>query len=199
MPESVTDRPTKSHEYIFLLSKSERYYYDYEAIKESCAYHGPNTGVGFGHGTDMEIRDRDRVRGSMVHIGKPNSGRRKSGNIERKIDAPCRPNTHMGSSIPWEGDTRNKRTVWTVPTKPFSGAHFATFPPDLIKPCILAGCPVGGTALDPFAGTGTTLYVAEQLERNSIGIEIKPEYCNISRCRMAGIETNLFIKEEKEE
>lgn len=193
MPESVTDRPTKAHEYIFLLSKSERYYYDAESIKEPSVYLGDNNGVGFGHGTDKETRERDRVRGSEVHTDKPNSGRR-SGNKERKIDAPGRLNTHMGSSVPWEGNTRNKRTVWTVATKPFKEAHFATFPPDLIKPCILAGCPEGGTVLDPFAGAGTTLFVAEQIERNSIGIEINPDYCEITMVRMAGIEVNLFYK-----
>ena len=160
MPESIKDRPTKSHEYIFLLAKSNRYYYDHEAIKEPATYIQPNSpesikspygqgytrrannGVGFGHGTDKEKRARDRVRVSKGVINGPlNSGHRKSGNKERKMNVSGRLNTHMGSSVPWEGLTRNKRTVWTIPTKPFSGAHFATFPPELIVPCILAGCP----------------------------------------------------------
>lgn len=211
MPESVMDRPTKSHEYIFLLAKSERYYYDHEAIKEPSTYLQPNspesikspygqgytrranTGVGFGYGTDKEKRSRDRVRGSKGVINNPlNSALRKSGNKERKINAPQRLNTHMGSSVPWEGLTRNKRTVWTVSTKPFNEAHFATFPPYLIVPCILAGCPEGGTAIDPFTGSGTMLWVAEQLGRNSIGVEIKPEYCDMTRRRMASIEPSLF-------
>ncbi|NLW90595.1 MAG: site-specific DNA-methyltransferase, partial [Syntrophomonadaceae bacterium] len=211
MPESVKDRPTKAHEYIFLLSKSQRYYYDAEAIKEPAIYLQPNSpesikspygqgytkrssaGVGFGHGTDKEKRARDRVRGSKGVINNPlNSDLRKSGNKEHKLNASDRINTHIGGSVPWEGYTRNKRSVWTVVTKPFTEAHFATFPPDLIVPCILAGCPEGGTALDPFAGSGTTLWVAEQLNRHSIGIEIKPEYCDIAQRRMAKLEPSLF-------
>lgn len=219
MPESVIDRPTKSHEYIFLLAKSSRYYYDYEAIKEPSTYLQPNspysikspygqgytrrasTGVGFGHGTDKEKRARDRVRGSKGVINNPP-------NSALRIKVPggwdIRPGAHgtinregrtVGeyNEIPIrEGYTRNKRTVWTLPTHAFPEAHFATFPPKLIVPCILAGCPEGGTALDPFGGSGTTSFVAEQLERNSIIIEIKPEYCELIRRRMSGIEINLF-------
>lgn len=126
MPESVRDRPTKAHEYIFLLTKSERYYYDADAIKE------------------------DAVSGN-----------------------PNRPK-------------RNKRTVWTVSTKPFKGAHFATFPPDLIEPCILAGCPEGGIVLDPFFGAGTTGLVARRHNRNFIGIELNPQYVEIAKNRIKG-------------
>jgi DNA modification methylase len=216
MPESVTDRPTKAHEYIFLLSKSSRYFYDAEAIKEPTVYSGVCNGVGFGHGTDKEIRARDRIRGSKGVINNPlnsdlrtkvpagwdikpgvhgsihREGRAKSGNIERKINAPGRLNTHMGSSIPWEGNTRSKRTVWNIATKPYSEAHFATFPPEIPEICLKAGCPEGGTALDPFAGSGTTLWVAEQLGLNSIGIELKSEYCQLIKNRMANIEPSLF-------
>jgi len=187
MPESVTDRPTKAHEYIFLLSKSSRYFYDQEAIKEPITQSS----------VSRLSQDIEHQAGSYRVPGKTNGPMKAviktSGNKERKINASDRLNTHMGSSIPWEGSTRNKRTVWEVATQPFSEAHFATFPPKLIVPCILAGCPEGGKVLDPFAGAGTTLFVAEQLERNSIGIEINPVYCeDIIRPRMARLQMNLF-------
>jgi len=117
MPESVKDRCTKAHEYIFLLSKSSKYYYDSEAIK-----YGP--------------------------------------------------------------ENSNKRSVWTVTTKPYQEAHFATYPPELIKPCILAGCPEGGTVLDPFGGSGTTAQVANNLNRNAILCELNPEYVDIAKGRL---------------
>jgi DNA modification methylase len=210
MPESVTDRPTKSHEYIFLLVKSPRYYYDANAIREPSTYLQPNSpesikspygqgftrrannGVGFGHGTDKEMRERDTVRGSIGVIKNPLNSARRSGNKERKINVSGRLNTHVGSSIPWEGATRNKRTVWNIATKPFSEAHFAVFPPEIPEICIKAGCPEQGWVLDPFAGSGTTLMVAANLWRNAIGIEINPEYCELIERRMEGLETNLF-------
>ncbi|MDD3040436.1 site-specific DNA-methyltransferase [Bacteroides sp.] len=161
MPESVIDRPSKSHEYIFLLSKSNRYYYDYKSIKE------PVTESSIKRLAQTTLADQ---RGSSRVPCKTNGNMKAVGGIEY----------------------RNKRTVWNIPTSRFSEAHFATFPTELVKPCILAGCPVGGTALDPYAGSGTTLFVAEQLERNSVGIELKPEYCSLINRRMAGIETNLF-------
>jgi len=177
MPESVRDRPTKAHEYIFLLSKSERYYYEHEAIKEPAGDWG----------------ERDRSNGKYESGEVPIKGGRhhglkgipKSGNIERKLGtARCRPNSHLGGSVPWEGNTRNKRTVWTVATQPFLGAHFATFPPKLIEPCILAGCPEGGVVLDPFSGAGTTGLVALRHERQYIGIELNPEYVEMSKKRI---------------
>jgi DNA modification methylase len=171
MPESVTDRPTRAHEYIFLLSKSPKYYYDYEAIKEPAVYEGrrvscdPNSHANTSHpGT---ARKQDLV------------GNRR----------------YTGFNARWENrpaQGRNKRTVWNINTKPFPEAHFAVFPPEIPEICIKAGCPGGGTVLDPFAGAGTTLYVAEQLGRNSIGIELNPDYCDIIRRRMAGLEMNLF-------
>lgn len=216
MPESVRDRPTKSHEYIFLLSKSKRYYYDYDSIKEPSVYVGPNTGVGFGHGMDKEIRNRDRVRGSEGVLTGVNSGRRyklptgwdtnkgshgsfhkdgrRSGNIERKYgENRDRPGSHLGSSIPWEGNTRNKRSVWSVSTQAFPEAHFATFPEKLIEPCILAGCPENGIVLDPFMGSGTTARVSYRLRRNYIGFELNPEYIKIAEKRLYGISQQLFI------
>jgi DNA modification methylase len=152
MPESVKDRPTKAHEYIFLLSKSPKYYYDYEAIKEQAATEGriKKCGPGSHAGTDRipcKQKKQDLV-----------GNRQYTGFNERWRNRPVK--------------GRNKRTVWTVATYPFPEAHFATFPPKLIEPCILAGCPVGGTVLDPFAGSGTTLLVATQHHRKSIGIAV---------------------------
>ncbi len=187
MPESVTDRPTKAHEYIFLLSKCERYFYDYEAIKEKV--------------TESTIQrlsqDIDNQAGSQRVPGKTNGTMKAVGRIDKQRGHGRR---HAGFNDRWDLMTtaeqhamgRNKRTVWTVATQPFRETHFATFPQDLIKPCILAGCPIGGIVLDPFAGAGTTLFVSEQLERNSIGIELNPDYCNLIRRRMAGIEVSLF-------
>lgn len=137
MPESVKDRCTKSHEQIFLLSKSAKYYFDPEAIKEPAA--GPPKRCGSKN--DASRNDSDRtgiVRG--------------------------------------DGETRNKRDVWTVATRPFKGAHFATFPPELIEPCVLAGAPVGGVVLDPFMGSGTTAMVAKRNGRAYLGCELNPEY-----------------------
>ncbi len=183
MPESVTDRPTKAHEYLFLLSKSERYYYDQAAIMEPATFDGPNGrqlspyAQGFARRTPEEEQERRVAR---------------SGNKERKpasargvpIDTNGNTAGAVAGSVPWVGSTRNKRTVWTVATKPFPEAHFATFPPELIEPCILAGCPEGGTVLDPFSGSGTTGAVACPLGRNYIGCELNPEYAAMSERRI---------------
>jgi site-specific DNA-methyltransferase (cytosine-N4-specific) len=180
MPESTADRCTKAHEYLFLLSKSARYYYDAEAIAEPAASafdpsnakapDGWATHTG-GHGT--------------IHRDGREKGR--SGNVARKA-RPDAPDTHGGSqagSVPWEGVTRNRRSVWTVPTQPYSGAHFATFPPALIEPCILAGSRPGDTVFDPFLGSGTTGQVAQHLGRQWTGCEINPEYVELQRQRTA--------------
>lgn len=164
MPESVRDRCTKSHEYIFLFSKSKKYYFDIEAIKEPAKYDGPNGAIKSPYG----------------------QGFTRSGNKYRKQ----RPNAEIlkkgaqAGSIPWEGNTRQKRSVWSVTTKPFKGAHFATFPPDLIEPCILAGCPEGGTVMDPFFGAGTVGLVAEKHNRKYIGVEVNEDYVEIARKRL---------------
>ena len=160
MPESVTDRPTKSHEYIFLLTKQERYFYDADAIRE------PNVGnfnnfpshATIGNGTGRSRYD-DTGKGS------------------------CPPG-HVGVNLAG----RNRRTVWTVATQPYSDAHFATFPEDLIKPCIMAGSRVGDTVLDPFAGSGTVGEVCTGLGRNSVLIELNPEYIEMIKIR-----TNVTI------
>lgn len=156
MPESVTDRPTKSHEYIFLLTKSQKYYYDYEAIREDA---NPEH---FGRYKYDFWPEGTKEQGGQ---GRPNGDHNTGGKKE------------------YDGK-RNKRTVWTVPTSPYKGAHFATFPPDLIKPMILAGCPIDGTVLDPFNGSGTTGEVAIGLGRNYIGIELNPEYIKLAEKRL---------------
>ena len=160
MPESVRDRCTKAHEYIFMLSKSERYFYDAEAIKEPAV--APKAAWTDG--------GSEKQRGhSRRHAG-------FNGRYAERIRAEGPP------------ETRNKRSVWTVTTKPFKEAHFATFPPDLIEPCILAGCPAGGMVLDPFGGAGTTGLVAARHGRNATLIELNPEYVEIARRRIAADE-----------
>lgn len=160
MPESVKDRPTKSHEYIFLMSKSQKYYYDAEGIKEDTCNGDPKQPRG--------------SKGVTTHV---NGGLRKQDAIGKR--------QYVGFNDRYQPlDTRNKRTVWTVPTMPFKEAHFATFPPDLIKPCIIAGCPQDGVVLDPFMGSGTTAVVAKQLFRHYIGIELNPEYIEIAEKRI---------------
>lgn len=173
MPESVRDRCTKAHEYLFLMSKSSRYYYDADAIAEPA---GGDNGSRFDTGKTATHQGERMQRGP----------RRRSGNDERKSakGRGC-PNEGVAGKVPWEGDTRNKRSVWSVTTKPFPGAHFAVFPPDLIEPCVLAGCPEGGTVLDPFAGSGTTGVVATAHGRNFIGCELNPEYAAMAERRIA--------------
>ena len=158
MPESVNDRCTKSHEYIFLLSKKERYFYDREAIREPIK---PTT-----DGKSSVRRSGNSRTRSKEHWGVPHE----------PVSVIVKYDDIKGA---------NKRSVWTVPTKPFKGAHFATFPPNLIEPCILAGCPVGGTVLDPFGGSGTTALVANQHNRNAILCEINHDYVEIARGRIA--------------
>jgi DNA modification methylase len=150
MPESVTDRCTKAHEYIFLLSKSQKYFYNNEAIKEPA------------HTTDESNRDRD---------------------ASRLNNTPGR--TRMAGLKTNHYEMKNKRSVWTVNTKPYSGAHFAVFPEELIEPCILAGSRVGDVVLDPFMGSGTTAQVAQQLGRKYLGCELNPDYKALQEQRVS--------------
>jgi len=151
MPESVTDRCTKAHEYIFLLSKSQHYYYDHEAISEPYA--------------SKAEKPRNKAK-------------------ERYNDSYKGGRWSEGVRDYYSAGKRNKRSVWTVATKPFKEAHFAVFPPALIEPCILAGCPAGGVVLDPFMGSGTTALVAFEHERNYLGIELNPEYIKLANRRL---------------
>lgn len=190
MPESVRDRCTKAHEYLFLLAKSERYYFDAEAIKEpvtgnahergtgvnpkaapsgwdtgpgghrSMTGRYPGTGVGFGHGFDKAPKPR------------------------------AKQNASFSAAVTDLVDTRNRRSVWTIPTQAFEGAHFATFPEALVAPCILAGSRPGDIVFDPFLGSGTVASVAQRLGRRWLGIELKPEYLALQalRTRQAGLQ-----------
>ena len=177
MPESVQDRCTKAHEYIFLLSKSQKYHYDHEAIQEPAQYWG----------------ERDRTNGKYHNegfgltphtglTGKKKTGIKFGGNKYGESDDPKHA-TKSGNE--WEAtETRNKRSVWSVTTKPFNGAHFAVFPTELIEPCILAGAPVGGVVLDPFMGSGTTAQVAQHLGRKYLGCELNPAYGELQSKRL---------------
>lgn len=175
MPESVTDRPTKSHEYIFLLTKSERCFYDHEAIKEPQSENERTRRL---REQENGLSTRYNLRRASVDIGQPAPG--KNG-VARSVEAR--------QALALLG-TRNKRSVWTVPSQPFSGAHFATFPPELIEPCILAGSRPGDVVLDPFFGSGTTGEVAQRLGRKWIGCELNPAYVPLQKQRTAqlGIE-----------
>lgn len=160
MPESVTDRPTKAHEYIFLLAKNQKYYYNHEAIKEPCVNGDPTS-----------------PRGSKGVNGTLNAGLRKQDALGKA--------TYTGFNGRYEPlEKRNKRSVWTISTQPYKAAHFATFPPALVEPCILAGCPEGGTVLDPFGGSGTVSMVCEQLGRNSVYIDLNHEYLEMAKNRI---------------
>lgn len=178
MPESVRDRCTKSHEYVFLLSKNERYYFDQEAIAEPVS-----------QGTVARYFDQldqlDQQRGSDRVPGKTNGPMKAVVNTGRLRRDESRWNEAAGKGfMPNDNHTRNKRSVWTVTTKPYSGAHFATFPPDLIEPCVLAGSPAGGIVFDPFMGSGTTAEVAQRLGRQYLGCELNPEYESLQNNRL---------------
>lgn len=181
MPESVRDRCTKAHEYLFLLSKSERYYFDSEAIKEPLA---ESSIARLSQSTLDAQSGSDRVpgktNGRMKAVG-PRIGGNKYGDSQDPL-------LHSGKS--WSADeklTRNKRSVWTITTKPFKGSHFATFPPDLIEPCILAGCPEGEAVLDPFGGSGTTAGVAVKHGRRAVLCELNPDYAAMIERRVESI------------
>jgi DNA modification methylase len=149
MPESVKDRCTKAHEYVFMLTKQARYYFDNEAIKEKA-------------NPDNSIRDRDATRLNNT------PGRAKMGGLKKN-----------------DYEMRNKRSVWTVPTSQYCGAHFAVFPPALIEPMVLASTRKGDIVLDPFMGSGTTAQVAQDLGRNWIGCELNPDYAQLQQQRTA--------------
>lgn len=199
MPESIRDRCTKAHEYVFLLSKSEKYFYDFDAMQEPVnggaharrpmEYSGMKR-PGFGHGYDEAPKPRYKApEGWATHPGAHGSfhkdGREKGrvaddpqpgvGRRGRKLadeGSGTKNNGSMDDALADVRSTRNRRSVWTITSEPYSAAHFATFPRALVEPCILAGCPPGGVVLDPFFGSGTTGQVAQQLGRHFIGIDL---------------------------
>lgn len=193
MPESVTDRPTSSHEHVFLLTKQGRYFYDAEAIRED----GSDNPVT----TARNDRSDKGLVGAQGLYGTP-QGQSGSGtyvrNQRQRINIPSGWDMAAGGhgTIHRDGrtsaeyqeaelkDGRNARNVWTIATSPFPEAHFATFPPELAERCIKAGSKPGDTILDPFAGAFTTAMVADRLQRNAIGIELNPDYCEIARRRL---------------
>jgi len=188
MPESVKDRCTKSHEYVFLLSKNEKYYFDYEAIMEPVSdqqrlnYQSGSRKFGINadrNDNDFGERSKDWKPKMRYGSGKKVERTHEQGYAEAAghrdnsggFDSEIR--TKDGEFV------RNKRDVWSVNVKPDSIAHFATYPEELIKPCILAGCPSGGMVLDPFMGSGTTAMAARKMNRHFVGFELNPDYCKI--------------------
>jgi DNA modification methylase len=165
MPESVTDRPTKAHEYVFLLTKAARYYYDADAVREANQDKAPLT----------------RFAKNPGALGGHKARRLDDANVD-----PGRTITSGEQLHELHSSGRNLRTVWTIPTHAFPGAHFATFPPKLVEPCIKAGCPKGGVVLDPFGGAGTVGLVADRLQRDAVLVELNEEYADMARKRIAG-------------
>ena len=165
-PESVTDRPTKAHEYLFLFTKSARYFYDAGAIAEPAQHAGKEVSLG------AKSLSRGQASGANVT---------PSGNA-------------LKHSITVK-DTRNRRSVWTIASRPYSGAHFAVMPPGLVEPCINAGSRIGDRILDPFSGAGTTGLIAKRLRRHYVGIEQSEKYAEISRRRIEG-DSPLFNRQE---
>jgi len=160
MPESVKDRCTKAHEYVFLLSKRPNYYFDHEAIKEPAV--GGQSG--------------------MATMFKRPAGNKRAQTIPNQSAGTHRPDR---DPVEYNGELRNRRSVWSINTKPFKGAHFAVFPEALVEPCVLAGAPCGGMVLDPFAGSGTTGVVANRLGRDATLVEVNPTYAEMARDRIA--------------
>lgn len=188
MPESIHDRCTKSHEYIFLLTKSRKYYYDQVSIMQPVKL-------------SSQIRLQQDVAnqtGSHRVPGKVNGTMkaRSSGNKARVPailrGVPSGNNKNQAANVPWTGELANKKSVWVIPTMPYKDAHFATFPVKLIEDCIKAGTPAGGIVFDPFMGSGTTAIVASSLGRNFLGFELNPKYIKIAEKRI-NKELGLFL------
>ena len=175
MPETVHDRPATAHEYLFLLTKSHRYHYDADAVKERCT--GRTHARGHGVNAKIRVPVAGWASGPGSHSAKDHNqpGRpkpRQNASFSAAISGPV-------------VDRRNRRSVWTIPCAPFKGAHFATYPEKLVEPCILAGCPRDGVVLDPFTGSGTTGAVALRLGRSFVGIELNPQYAAMADRRLA--------------
>lgn len=169
MPSAVKNRPTTDHEYVFLLTKTDDYHYDIDAIREP----------------HVTFSENSRMRGGRNHFFKRDSTPEQGKNGGH-------PNLHNGRwDQAFHPKGRNKRTVWSIPLSKFREAHFAVFPEPLVETCILAGCPPDGTVLDPFLGSGTTAVVANRLGRDFVGIECVNEYCEMARRR---IKESVFVR-----
>lgn len=208
MPESVSDRPTKAHEYVFLMSKSQKYFFDQEAVKETAS---PDSHRRYARGRSGNHKWADGGPGNRTiartfeHMKKPagwdtapgahssihRAGRSSAPGVTPKSadagNGKIKANESFHAAVCDIVDKRNIRSVWTIPTQPFKEAHFATFPEKLVIPCIKAGSPVGGTVLDPFAGAGTVGVVAEKLGRDFIGIELNPDYHKMALNRIESV------------
>jgi DNA modification methylase len=211
MPESVTDRPTKAHEYLFLLTKSERYFYDADAIRERAVKTGTLKHLAGGGGERAGSREglrrdewmaRKRVQepgsqpltesevsGHPLYTNtKPYTGKATKDYAKGGAQDPSAVKARIVEKIlAGELDGRNRRSVWTIPTQPYAGAHFATMPEALVEPCVLAGCPLGGLVLDPFVGSGTVGAVAERLGRRWVGTDLSYQPLAKKRTQQRGI------------
>ena len=198
MPESVTDRPTRSHEYLFLLTKAERYWYDAKAIAEPVSdamfdqieqgYDGLGLKDYAAAGVQNPSSVKARIIANAKRKNKQSGERRKVGfndrwDNQRQLAANDMRPRHDIPTL-----TRNKRSVWTIPTAPYNGAHFATFPERLVEPCILAGCPIGGLVLDPFIGSGTVGAVAERTGRRWVGTDLSYQHLSTERTAQRGLQ-----------
>lgn len=218
MPESVTDRCTKAHEYLFLLTKSAKYYYNADAIKEDSITGDERIPYGSQGAWDFDGRPVEQRHGGELRLGREGKNSRMhqdrgpSHPSSRKVRSPAGWKTGAGSHgsvhedgreqavsyVEIDASKRNKRSVWTIATEPFPEAHFATYPQKLVEPCILAGCPAGGVVLDPFSGSGTTGVVALRLGRSFVGIELNRKYAAMSRRRITRDAPLLNQEEEVE-
>ena len=192
MPESVKDRCTKSYEHIFLLSKRPRYYFDAEAISEPTAESTQKRLSQNIAGQTGSLRVPGKLTGPMKACAPRYGGNKYTA-------TPDVFNRSKSGNMYDFKEKRNKRDVWTISTKPYKGAHFATFPPDLIIPCVLAGSRSGGTVLDPFCGTGTTLQVANRFGRNGIGIELNTDYGPLIKDRLGEYIKIVLPEDEHDE
>jgi site-specific DNA-methyltransferase (cytosine-N4-specific) len=214
MPESVTDRPTTAHEYLFLMTKSEKYFYDADAIREPSTGNAYSRGEGLNPkarvptGWDTGDGDHRQLTGRYAQPNSPQSiksphgqgftrraGKNSRVNVDRVPRArKSRQNESFSAAVTEPVLSRNKRSVWTIATQPFPEAHFATFPEEIPRTCILAGTKPGDVVLDPFSGAGTTGVAALALGRDYIGIDRKPEYIAMARRRLEKV-APLFATE----
>jgi len=199
MPESVTDRCTKAHEYLFMLTKSARYYFNHEAIKEPANLTGKGNAASFRGGAYCNNATFNNSKGGNRTVAGNVGARSARDNFKRTGSKRAEPipgqsvGTHREdrANSTYDPETRNRRSVWTVATRPYKGAHFATYPPALIEPCILSGSRPGDLVLDPFGGSGTTAEVALKNSRRAVLCELNADYVSLIKLRVDGIDDEL--------